>query len=540
MKKIVLTLLALLLVVPTTFGQLTKFSRFTDSEASVVLGRPFKASTREMPKKYIGQENGNHIFLSIVYDRFLPFGNQQLERVDERMTMTRKQGVKPKVDGRSVNVLRGLQMNTGLYLVGTATKPSEKKSMLYAIKLDSEKMALGDFIELADVDYSGGKRSESKEFKFAFAPDTSKLLVYYNIPGKKEDFENFGFKVFDRNLEIIHDLQVQIPYSEKLFNILEVAVDNDGTIYCAGKLYAGSRRESKKGNVNYTTKILIFKGGADTPEELNLAFDDVFISSLKMSFRGNMISVVGFFSDYSSIGEKGVFVMDVDKKKAEVVSQNLKFFDKNFFALGLSKKEKEKLEKRDKKGKDISFNEFLIDHIIPYSDGSFTIVAEQRYIRVVETSNGNGGSRTDYYYHNHHVLVFKVNKDNEIDWYSKVIKSQITRNDGGFSNGYVMIPTEKALYFLFNEGHKAYDPKKNKEPGFTSTYSRKKKSVVSLTTIALADGTPKRVKVMDGKTDKFLLIPTGTTVSNGSIITNFFNSKQRRYGSLTVTGMLDY
>jgi hypothetical protein len=519
---------------------MSKFSRFTDAEASVVMGRPFKSGTRELPRAYMGTENGNHIFLSMVYDRFFPGGKLQLEKVDNRMVMVRKQEVKPKVDGRTVNYLEAIQTPGGIFFLGTTINTGDKITNLYAFPINSDKMALGEPQLLEAVDYSKGSRKDSKEFKFSFAPDSSKILLYYNVPGKKDEFESFGFKVFDTALEQLYDLEVEIPYTQKLFDVLQVAIDNDGTIYLAGKHYNEKRRESRKGAVNYSTKILVFKDKSAVPTEIDVIFDDVFISSLKMNFRDKYISIVGFFSDYKSVGEKGVFVMDIDKEKAEIIKHNLKFFDKKFFGMGLTAKEKERINKRMQKGKDVAFYEFTIDHVLPGKDGSFTIVAEQRYIQVVTTSTGpNGATRTDTYYNNNHLLVFKVNKDNEIDWYSKVVKLQRTSNDGGFSNGYVMIPTENKLFFLFNEGKKAYDPKKTKKPGFVSVYVKSKKSMVSLASVD-AEGNTSKVKVMDGKVDKFILIPRGTAVQNGTIVTHFFNSKQRRYGSLTVNGMINY
>jgi hypothetical protein len=541
MKKVFILCFALAMGTTAVFGQITKFSRFTDTEANAVMGRPFKSSPREFPSMYMGRENGSYIFLSETFDRFLPIAKLQLERVDDRMIMTRKQEVKPKIDNRVLKPIRGLQLKSGVYFVGSALNTSDKKNMVYALRVDPEKLAFGDAKTLASIDYSGGKRSESKEVKFSFAPDSSKFLVYYNIPGKKEDAESFGFNIYDNDLEVIYEMQVQIPYSEKLFDVMDVAIDNDGTVFLAGKLYQEKRRERKKGGgVNYSTKFLVFKKGSNMPEEINIEFDDIYLRSMKMSFRGNIISAVGFFAEEAYAGDKGVFVMDIDKNKAEMISHNLKYFDKKFFTLGLTAKEQAKVNKRLQKGKDVTFNEYVVDHLIPRADGSFTIIAEQRYIRVVQTSTGNGNSRTDYYYHNNHVIAFKVNKDNEIEWYSKVVKQQVTSNDGGFSNGYVLIPTQSKLFFLFNDGHKAYDPKKTKTPGFVSTYMKKKKSTVSLTTMNLEDGAVKKVKVMDGKTDKFLLIPRGTAVQDGTIITHFFNPKQRRYGSITVQGMQGY
>lgn len=539
MKQIVTIALTLLIAAPS-WAQMSKFSRFTDSEASAVMGRPFNSGTREFPKAYMGTENGNHIFLSMVYDRFFPGGKLQLEKVDNRMVMVRKQEVKPKVDGRSVNFVEAIQTKSGIFFLGTTINTGDKLTNLYAFPVNADKMSLGEPQLLEAVDYSKGKKKDSKDFKFSFAPDSSKILLYYNVPGKKDEFESFGFKVFDAALEQLFELEVEIPYTQKLFDVLQVAMDNDGSIFLAGKLYNEKRRESRKGAVNYSTKILVFKNQSVVPTEIDVVFDDVFISSLKMNFRANLISIVGFFSDSKSVGEKGVFVMDIDKEKSEILQHNLKFFDKKFFTMGLTNKEKERLNKRMRKGKEVSFQRFEIDHVLPGKDGSFTIVAEQRYIEVVTTSTGpNGASRTDTYFNNNHLLVFKVNKDNEIDWYTKVIKSQRTSNDGGFSNGYVMIPTEKKLYFLFNEGKKAYDPKKNKTPGFVSTYVKSKKSMVSLAAVD-GEGNTNKVKVMDGKVDKFLLIPKGTAVQNGTIVTHFFNKKQRRYGSLSVNGMINY
>ncbi|MBX9851996.1 MAG: hypothetical protein K2X86_09580 [Cytophagaceae bacterium] len=124
----------------------------------------------------------------------------------------------------------------------------------------------------------------------------------------------------------------------------------------------------------------------------------------------------------------------------------------------LTEKQAEKIEKKAEKGKDIELYQFSLDDLVIRSDGGMVLTGEQYFVRVhtYTTSNPNGGMSTTtvYKYHYNDIIVININPEGNIQWATKIPKTQITSNDGGFFSSYSMAVASDKLYFVFNDNPK--------------------------------------------------------------------------------------
>src|SRR5690606_27008157 len=107
------------------------------------------------------------------------------------------------------------------------------------------------------------------KFDFQFSHDNSKLLVQYRSkPEKRNDaksYDNIGLNAFDKNVNLIWNSEVQMPYTEKKMNIIDYSIDSEGNTYILSTVYADNTTDDKKeknGDPNY--RIELFRIQANT------------------------------------------------------------------------------------------------------------------------------------------------------------------------------------------------------------------------------------------------------------------------------------
>jgi hypothetical protein len=546
-KKLLLTGL-LLVFMPVMAQKPGPKGKGPDKSVNLTLGKPFKSPVKEQNKFYLGTSQGAYYFLR-QKGAFLS-NTYSIDRVNTGMGLQRNQEIKFKRAGFKVQPSGSFQLNDDIYLLTIDNKQGEKYSEFVAQKLDPTKLNTSNPITLGSVNASVGSSgyesslfgytSDDSFFKIRTKPDSTGFMVLYNLKGKKSDNEKFGFNVFDAELKKKWSIEVELPYSEKMFDILDVRIDDEEAIYIVGKLYNQTRAEKRKGEVNYITKVYKFVKDKVEPEsEIDIDFDDIYLSSLRLVFRADKITAFGFYRKIKSVGEDGVFVLNLNKGNGELIDYNMEPFAKNFFLMDLSDKEKKKTQKSLDKGKGgRSFARMALDYIIPQPDGGFIILAEQRYLVIVTTQSQNGVTRTDYHYYGNDIISFKVGADDTIEWYTKIPKRQHTVNNNGVGTSYVAIPSKDRIMLLYNEGHKAFDPKITSKKGKYSIYKSPRKGLVSMSVIDL-EGNTSKVKLLDKTNGKFVLTPkTRGLIPEGAIL-QFFTPKEKRYGLVTEENLIE-
>jgi hypothetical protein len=542
-----LTLLSLFLISHIGVAQKTNTKGTGEKEVNLSMGKAFKSRSREQNKFYLGKSNDSYFFLR--EKGGLMTSNYSIDKVNSGMNLVRNKEIKFKKDGWRVVPAGSFQLGERVMLLTIDKKQGEKYSDFVAQELNPEKLSLSNPVILGSVNASVGSggfetqlfgySSLESYFKIKVRPDSTGFLVLYNLKGKKSDNEKFGFNVFDANMEKKWDMEVELPYSEKLFEILDVRIDNGDAIYVVGKLYDEYRAEKRKNKVNYTTKIFKFVKGSSEPASIfDIEFDDVYLSSLRLIFRADKISAVGFFKKMKSTGEDGVFVLNLDPETGKLIDYNMEAFSRDFFLMDLKESQQKKTSKKLDKGKGGNFFRMQLDYVIPQKDGGMIVLAEQRYLVIQTTQTANGQTSTTYHYYGNDIIAFKVDNDDKISWYTKIPKRQHTQDNAGVGTSYVAIPTAERILFIYNEGNKAFDPKVVAQKGKYSNFRNYGKGIVSLTILDL-EGNTTKVKLLDKTNGKFIVTPkTRAMLSDGAIL-QFFTTKEKRYAKISVNDLIE-
>lgn len=408
-----------------------------------------------------------------------------------------------------------VQLKEDLFLFTSYVETKDKKNNLYVQKIDLKTLKLlGKLKQVAEIDYAGKGNFNRGGFRATRSRDQSKILILYDPPYGKNEPEQLGFVVLDRNMEVLWAMEDQLPYPDKLFSLDLQRVDNDGNVYLGGPL-TEDRAESKKHKgaaYAYYHILGYYKKGKEI-RDFELKPDDKLITAMELTIddQGNLVCG-GFYSEKGPSGQTGVkgsFYMTVDQNSQRIIKRSFDEFTKDFILQNFTEKEEKKAEKRsNKKGTEPTLYRYELDDVILRDDGGAVLIGEQYYMQVTTSSymnaNGQWQTTTVYHYYYNDIIVVSVNPEGEIEWTHKIPKRQYSTNDGGFFSSYAKMIVGNKICFVFNDTPKNNDWKEGEKlRNFTP---RSKESVVVAVTID-SDGVSKREIILEQERGEILLRP---------------------------------
>ena len=345
-----------------------------------------------------------------------------------------------------------LPMSGQLYLFTSINESKPRKNVLFAQRINLQTLQPEENLRrVAEIDYS--KKRNDGSYGYRMSPDSTNLLIHYNLPYDKGEPEAFGFSVMDKNMAVSWHKDVRLPYNDELFKAEKFNIDNKGNVYLLGIVYRGKAKEKHKGLPNYDYRLFSYAAQGTAVKEYQISLKKNFITDMQIAVKedGEVVGS-GYYSEEGTTSIKGTFFVTLDAGSRAVRSEHTQAFSKEFLAGFMS-------ERKAEKGKELY--EYDLDHLQLRSDGGAVLVAEQYYIRVVYNNHMSGGmmmssSPTFYYFYND-IIVTSINPDGSIAWSKKIPKRQVTKNDGGFFSSYSFAESKDKMYFIFNDHTKNLD-----------------------------------------------------------------------------------
>jgi hypothetical protein len=346
-------------------------------------------------------------------------------------------------------------LKDGLIMLFSSYEKKSKEYMLFAQKIDAK----GNFdgkLTVIDKIESKNRRNTGSYLTWQ-SKDSTKFLIIQNPPYEKYAGEKFVFKVYDTELKNLSNFSIALPYKDKDVSVSDYYLGNDGTIYMLVNVVK-EKSEKEKGQDLSFYSILSLKGkdGDLSEYDLKLADKDIETVALRLDEKNSKVICSGLYSDISKgyTGKKidGLFYLNVDMTKKEIISKGFKSIDNSVLAAILNVSE----EKIDKKASAAAASKnFEIMDIIPLSDGSTRLITEYRQVVVVttRTCDGKGNCTTTYTYHYYrkNIFVVTIDKDGNILSFTDIPKKQHTINDLGKYSSFLLFEKDDRTFFLFND-----------------------------------------------------------------------------------------
>ncbi len=496
-------------------------------------GKEYKEPRNSILTEFIGKDaTGFYALRQGVGEGLLSKeGSIFIERYNKKMNLIISNEVKLSYKNKDLTY-EGIELVGDDLLLFTSFK-NRKKKIHYIFSQTISKKSLkprADFQILTQMPTKN--QFISSAFSLEFSRDSTKMLVFSQLPNQNRTPEKYQITVLNQEMETLWEKNIQLPYDAEKFSINEYRVDNEGNVFVLGKVYKEGTRNVKRGKPNYQYTLLTYSNNGSLAPEYKIDLEDKFITDLTFRIQKNGDPVcAGFYSDNNSYSVRGTYFFKIDKKTGDVYNINLKEFSFEFLTELMNERRKKRAEKIEKQGderRQIELNQYSLDRLVLRTDGGAVLVAEQYYVTTqndrFRDARGFWQYRSTMTYHYNNIIVVNINPSGEIDWASHVPKRQITTSDGGYFSSYALAVTNKAIYMVFNDNGKNFDKDKEKHKIHSYNGSR---SVVTLAEVK-PNGTVTKFPLFNNKEEGIITRPKVCRQTDSDEIV-IYGEKNRRY-----------
>ena len=414
----------------------------------IIWGAAIKTPISSIMKEVIGHdENGiyllEHHFTKDLYT---------LRRLDNKMRPVMSRALQVKNENKKVEFEFLLHINDRLFLFTSIPDKSRSATVLHYEELHTSNfMRKSDRLEITAIPFGKKGQRDQADFDFEVSAEQSKFLIYHTIPHEKGQREEFGFHVFDNNMEKVWSEKVTLPYQGNLFDISEYEISERGEVYVLGRLYQNKEKERIKGKANYTYNVVKFKTNGGF-KQFPIAAEGRFFTDMQIKVNNeNELICAGFYSNEGTSSIRGSFFMKIDDTSTKTIKDSFKEFDIGFIAQSMKAQQARKAARKEAKGKAPELYEFDLDDIIIRSDGGAVLVGEQYFERVIRDRGPNGQLSTTIQYHYLDIFAVNINPLGEIEWAQKIPKYQVSHRGHSILSSYALAVVGSNLHFFFND-----------------------------------------------------------------------------------------
>jgi hypothetical protein len=385
-----------------------------------------------------------------------------IELFDEKMNLDKSAELELKYNGKTRKFEDVIRLGGQLYLLTSFHNQVQKKNYLFKQVIHPTRLTTSEKDLEKVTEFETQNILKEGFFDVVQSKDSSKLLVYHQLPYKKGQPEQFKLRVFDEQFQPLWTNEIALPYNDEVFEVEEYQIDKAGNVYLLGTLYQNSNKIRFSNTPNYQYIILSYTQGGTIANEYRLELADKFITDLtfRIANDGNLICT-GFYSEQGTRTAKGTYFFGIDATTKAIYNQNFRTFDFDILTQGYSNRQKEKAEIALEKGDEDRAPElfrFALNDLILRSDGGALLIAEQYYVeeRVYRDFFMNT-FRYEYIYYYNDIIVANIQPDGEIEWAARIPKRQVTRNDGGYYSSYAYAIVRDKIYLIFNDNYRNFN-----------------------------------------------------------------------------------
>jgi hypothetical protein len=405
-------------------------------------------------------------------------------------------------------------------------------------------------------------------FDFSSSLDQNRFVVQYKKKKKFKDTVEIGYKVFDRDFNLVWEKDIKMPYTGFQMENIDYAIDAKSNVYLASYIFrekisnfsrnnkGTDRRVLGSGAINYDLEI--FKIGIETGSytkskiELDSGYHinsfKFFPISNEQLIGAGYSSVVGRNSKFNQTSGMFKFnVLDKERKidicfiPTAIVNQNLK---KSEVALNTS------LERRYGKYFKPVLKDLMPEYLVLDKDGGLILIGEQQIPIVRNYGYGSGFVVSSAHVLYNDVLVSKFNNDGSLVWIKKLAKRQETTNRIDFFGlhkrglSFKLVEGENDLYLLYMDQFKNLKLPSDKKPaelnddgdhGFLTAYKINKSSGAS-SKAAIVD-----VQLIRGlKTNNFNISSITSFQNDEFLFEGYYDNEDITEAHLRLTNVLGF
>jgi len=359
------------------------------------------------------------------------------------------------------------------------------------------------------IDFTKEKVRNKVVFKPGYGQKT--LLLSYRLEpevgNEKKNFDMIGMCFLGKDLAVISQDRMKMPYSERMMDIFDHAFTKDGKFLTLAKVYhdeSGDDRRSKEDlDANYHLELLSATAGSGIKSSRFDNEDKLFTQLVLVENASGNVSGIGLYCQGKDIKyNKGMFnnkssaTYDIDGISFFNVSQNAEFENFSYAVIPphvVNAYEKEKTQERNaeyqRNGNGPKIQFLNIRQAIAQPDGGIFLGCEQFF---QESSGGGMGPSADSYLYNN-VLAARVSVSGDLQWAVKIPKHQ-AGGSGINDKSYKYFFDKGKHYFVYLDNP---DNKHLTTKSFPEHFNSNKQDFLTVATISDKDGDARKSYVFD-------------------------------------------
>ncbi|MBL7882613.1 MAG: hypothetical protein JNL69_00980, partial [Bacteroidia bacterium] len=267
--------------------------------------------------------------------------------------------------------------------------------------------------------------------------DRTKFLYKYTLHNKERKDElnkiEYGFHVFDENLNQIWGGEYEMPYTEIKMRTIDYQLSNDGKLYFLIKVIDVAGKDE----ISHF-EMLVYEKGNKKPQIIELKLEEYVHKSTSLyEDKKSNIVISGFYSKKGNPSIDGAYLLKLEVSNGQFSKVGGGYYEipSDIIKSYMSDRQKEKLNKKEEKNagnekKDLGINNLGIEDIYFLDDGSTIIVSEIYYV-ITRTHYNGKTTTTTYDTYAEDLFVFKINPQGNLSWIKKIPKRQHSADASG-------------------------------------------------------------------------------------------------------------
>lgn len=410
-------------------------------------------------------------------------------------------------------------LDSTFVLFTSKTDQSNKETSIFCLLLDHLGKTKSDKKQIHQTTFSN--TSNQPEFGITFSPDSTRLLLYFDPPYERKSSEAISFKCYSKDIELIWEKEILLPYTQEIVQVHSFLLDN------AGELYMMSGRNPAKDGKLWQkpqgARYVVFYYNAKTNKlkEYDISLKDKQVMSVIFQLNQKQdVIITGYYSNDFHFNAAGTIQFVIGAHGASVKSANFMPFSKDFLLQFMGEGDLKR---------NPALPDFYLDHMLISPEGEVLLIGEQYYVSQNTITDPTTGRQTiEYRYNFDELILTKTDSTGKHLWNQKISKRQFTISDTR-NCSYLCFQTGDSLSFYFND-----DPDNTEllaaDPNDQPSAFMGSKSSVTTRVQAHSDGSVTRTTLIQNKEkDSLLNTYYGLRSISGPQILGYEDGKKFRF-----------
>ena len=410
-----------------------------------------------------------------------------------------------------------------------------KEMKLFVKVLDAEFNVVEENEILA---YTDTRPNAQPEFNLIQAPNQAFFVAYYQIPGKRNGVDTYGYQLFNQDLKALSGGEFNLPFDANLSSIEDYYLTDNGDFFIG--VIEMSAVEIQGIRVRKAFKNLhVFQFDQNGIKDYTFDLQGKRISNFVMNAQqASQLTLFGIYSNSeASDKQDGFFNAQINLNADTVTAMGFIPLSVEIMLSEHEVGEQIRLQKRmERKGESPQLSRYEVREIYTLQDGSYIGSIEKYYVYTNTTYNNQTGQRmtTNYYYYND-IVAFCIDTNGQLRWEQRIPKIQVSINDYGPFSSYASFMDSTSLNFIFNDTETNYDENGLFKEGLKEVAAfslSKNRNVGAWVRIDIQTGQMQRQVSHERATENILLIPKAFEfdLKNRGIYTYGVLGPQEKFG----------